>query len=149
MPYFLDGNNLIGIARKTSRPGEGDRAALLAEISERLRSTRSSVRVFFDGGGGRGVTLGNLTVCDSGGSADDAIIRELTAAKVPAQVTVVTADRGLTRRVRDAGGKVMTPADFWARFGNAEGASPRTPSEGRVNVDEWMDYFSDPNNRQK
>ena len=31
MPYFLDGNNLIGRARRTARPTEADRAALVAE----------------------------------------------------------------------------------------------------------------------
>lgn len=148
MPYFLDGNNLIGLARKTDRPAEEDRSALLAELSERLRSTRSSVRVFFDGGADRGVSLGNLTVHRSAGSADDAILRELVAAKDPAQVTVVTADRDLSRRVRDAGGKTMAPPDFWNRFGKPDSVRSRAPDEGRVNVDEWLDYFSDPKNRK-
>jgi len=148
VPYFLDGNNLIGLARKTNRPGEEDRAALLSEISERLRGTRSSVRVFFDGGGGRGVSLGNLTVSDGGGSADEAIIGELRASKSPVQITVVTADRGLIARVRDAGGKTMTPADFWSRFGSKPAADPKRTGD-RVDVEEWLDYFADPENRRK
>ena len=32
MPYLLDGNNLIGIVRRTSRPSEEDRSALIADV---------------------------------------------------------------------------------------------------------------------
>src|SRR5471030_3237291 len=119
MPYFLDGNNLIGLERKTARPDSADRDALVAELAERLRSTRSSVRLFFDGPAGRPATLGKLTVTDAGGSADDAILREIRAASDPGQVTVVTADRELSRRARDAGARTMAPSDFWAHFGAA------------------------------
>jgi hypothetical protein len=145
VPYFLDGNNLIGLARRTPRPGEEDRAALLAEVSSRLRTTRASVRIFFDGKG-RGLSLGNLTVGASSGSADEAILRELTASKDPGQVTVVTADRDLARRVRDGGGKTMSPPDFWSRFGAVRESRP---SPERVDVDEWLDYFSRPENRDE
>jgi len=145
VPYFLDGNNLIGLARRTSRPGEEDRAALLAEISSRLRTTRASVRIFFDGEG-KGLSLGNLTVGASSGSADEAILRALGASKDPEQITVVTADRDLARRVRDGGGKTMPPPDFWSRFG---GAGEGRPSPGKVDVDEWLDYFSLPENRDE
>ena len=57
MPYFLDGNNLIGRARRTSRPTEEDRAALVAEIVERLRRSKASAVLFFDGAGVRNSTL--------------------------------------------------------------------------------------------
>ena len=146
MPYFLDGNNVIGLARRTARPGEDDRTALLSEISARLRTTRASVRVFFDGGGGRGLSLGNLSVSESGGSADDAIVRDLTRSKDPGQITVVTADRELARRCRDAGGKTMSPSEFWSRFG--EGNQRATTAE-KIDVDEWLAYFSRPENRKK
>jgi hypothetical protein len=147
MPYFLDGNNLIGIARRTSRPGEDDRSSLIAEIAARLRTTRASVRLFFDGGPSRAISLGNLSVSGRGGSADDAILQELTAAKDPGQITVVTADRDLARRTRDAGGKTMSPGDFWSRFGTSE--SGATAKGDRVDVDEWLDYFSRPENRDE
>lgn len=146
MPYFLDGNNLIGLVRRKARPEEDDRAALVAEISERLRRTRSSVRLFFDGPAGRQTSLGRLTVTDAGGSADDAIVRELAASADPGQITVVTADRELSRRVRDAGGRTMPPGAFWDRFGAAP-AGPRKDGPPVVDVEDWMDYFADPKNR--
>jgi predicted RNA-binding protein with PIN domain len=143
MPYFLDGNNLIGLARRSSRPGEDDRAALLSELSARLRSTRATVRVFFDGEG-RAASYGSLTVSGAGGSADDAIVRDLSKTSDPGQVIVVTADRELGRRVRDAGGKTMAPQDFWKRMAPPENTGAK---ETRVDVDEWLDYFADPKNR--
>ncbi len=146
MPYFLDGNNLIGLVRRKARPGEDDRAALVAEISERLRHTRSSVRLFFDGPSGRQTSLGRLTVTDVGGSADDAIVRELAASSDPGQITVVTADRELSRRVRDGGGRTMPPDVFWDRFG-ASAAGARKDGAPAVDVEEWMEYFADPKNR--
>ena len=144
MPYFLDGNNLIGLARKKTRPDETDRTALLAEVSARLRSNRSTVRVFFDGAG-RAASLGSLTVSGSGGSADDAILREIGKSADPRQITVVTADRELARRSRDLGARTMSPPDFWSRFGESSPPEPGKP--GKVDVDEWLDYFADPKNR--
>lgn len=143
MPYFLDGNNLIGIARRKARPEDDDRQALIAELSSRLRATRRTARVFFDGEG-RAASYGSLTVSGAGGSADEAILRELGRTADPRQVIVVTADRELGRRVRDAGGKTMSPDDFWKRMAPSESTGSR---ETRVDVEEWLDYFSDPKNR--
>ena len=143
MPYFLDGNNLIGLARRKARPGDDDRQALIAELSARLRSTRATVRLFFDGEG-RGASYGSLTVSGAGGSADEAILRDLSKTSDPGQVIVVTADRELSRRVRDAGAKTMAPPDFWKRMAPSENPGGK---ETRVDVDEWLDYFADPKNR--
>jgi len=144
MPYYLDGNNLIARARRTARPGEDDRAALLSGLAARLRGNRSSVRVFFDGEG-RAASLGPLTVSGTGGSADEAIVREIGKSADPRQITVVTGDRELARRSRDLGAKTMAPGDFWSRFGDS--AAPEQGKPGKVDVDEWLDYFADPKNR--
>lgn len=147
MPYFLDGNNVIGVARKTSRPDQDDRESLLAELRDRLRGNRSSIRVFFDGKGSA-AAFGSLTVSGADGSADEAILRDLGKASDPRQVTVVTADRELGRRARDAGAKTMSPSDFWKSFTGTAAKEVREPAP-RVNVDEWLDYFSDPKNRNE
>lgn len=109
---------------------------------------RSSVTVFYDGPPGRTRSLGSLTIRQPGGSADDAMLREIGKARDPGQITVVTADRGLARRSQDAGAKSLTPTDFWDRFGkgfNVRGAASTDP---KVNVDEWLDYFSNPDNKK-
>ncbi len=149
MPYVLDGNNLIGLFRKTSRPSEEDRQALVIELAERLRRTRARAILFFDGpAGGRGSSMGALTIRPAaGGSADDAILREVEKARTPGEMIVVTADRGLARRARDAGGTVCAPEDFFARFGRAPGGPSPPESAGPVDVDAWMRYFQDERNR--
>ena len=142
MPYFLDGNNLM------RRPGAtADRAALAAELSDRLRRTRARATVFFDGPAqGAPSALGALTLRFSGGgSADDAIVAAIGKSRAPAEVVVVTADRGLSRRARDAGAKVLDPDAFWSRFGVGPA---RQSSPERVDVAEWLRYFEDDTNRR-
>jgi predicted RNA-binding protein with PIN domain len=154
MPYLLDGNNLIGTVLRVGRPSASDRQALVAEIAERLRRTRARATIVFDGPAGAGAaSLGPLTVRGAGPEgADAAIVRAVAAAKTPAEMVVVTADRELSRRVRDAGGKACTPDDFFRRFG-ASGASgesePAPPGRDRVDVQDWMDWFGDERNRDR
>ncbi len=148
MPYFLDGNNLIGAVRRTARPGPDDRHALVAEIAERLRRTRARATIFFDGPrGDRTTSLGPLSVrVADGETADDAIVRAIAGSKAPGEATVVTADRGLAARVRDAGGKVLSPEAFFSRFG-AGVAAAAPQREPKVDVEEWSRYFADERNR--
>ena len=149
MAYLLDGNNLIGSVLGVSRPSAADRQALVAEIADRLRRTRARATIYFDGPAGEGaVSLGALTVRGSGSEgADAAIVRAVAQARAPGEMTVVTADRELSRRVRDAGGKVCAPGDFFQRFGKAGEAE--APAPGRVDVEEWMEWFGEDKNRGK
>jgi hypothetical protein len=147
MPYFLDGNNLIGHALGASRPSEENRQSLVAEVADRLRQTRAKAVLFFDGPREKRTSLGNLAVRDSGpGGADDAILREIGRSQAPQEITVVTADRELVRRARDCGAKALSPGDFWSRFGVAKTPAPRAPA-GKVDVDAWLQYFEDEKNR--
>ncbi|MBC8646038.1 MAG: NYN domain-containing protein [Thermoanaerobaculia bacterium] len=150
MPYFLDANNLIGRARRTSRPSEEDAEALIAEVAGRLRQNRARAVLFFDGPAGRRSTsLGSLSVrYPSSGSADAAILREISRSRAPAEIVVVTADRELSRRSRDAGAKWVAPDEFWSRFA-ARGGRGGTPEKGsgaesRVDVEDWLRYFDLP-----
>jgi predicted RNA-binding protein with PIN domain len=147
MPYFLDGNNLIGHARRTARPSQEDRAALICEVADRLRRTKASAVLFFDGANQRGSSLGALTIHASAGtSADDQIVDEIRRARASIEITVVTADRNLARRARDLGAKAIAPAEFWNRVGGGRtngGGKPDSPSD----VEEWMKYFEDDRNR--
>ena len=148
MPYLLDGNNLIG-AERGGRASRDDQAALIREVADRLRSTHARVVLFFDGAGDP-VSLGNLSVRFAGAAtADDAILREVARSTRPQEITVVTADRELARRARDARGRASTPAEFWKRFGAADRVSPPRGGESRVDVDDWMNRFSDDRNRKE
>ncbi len=148
MPYLLDGNNLIGAIRRTARPSDAERAAFVAEIAERLRHTRARATIFFDGPAGeRPTSLGSLSVrVPDRESADDAIVREIEESAAPGEMIVVTADRGLAGRVRSAGGKVLSPSEFFDRFG-ARASAGRRDDAAPVDVEEWLRYFGDERNR--
>src|SRR5206468_11747220 len=96
MPYFLDGNNLIGRERGTALPSEEDRQALVAELAGRLRRTKATAALFFDGPGERRSCLGRLSIREGGRtSADEAILAEIGRSRAPREIVVVTEDRGL------------------------------------------------------
>lgn len=148
MPYLVDGNNVIGAERGGPASDDG-RAALVREIADRLRSTRARVVLFFDGSGAS-LSLGSLSVRFAGAAtADDAIVREVGRSARPQEMTVVTADRELARRIRDAGGRVTAPAEFWRRFGAPERSTPRGTGETRVDVDDWLKWLADDRNRRE
>ena len=151
MPYLLDGNNLIGSILGRARPTEEDRQALVSEIADRLRRSRASARLYFDGPvGNRSSSLGSLSVQSaSAGGADDAIVRDVARAADPASMIVVTADRDLQRRVRDAGGKTCAPGNFFARFGAQGRPGGPEGGAGKVDVEAWMRYFEDETNRSR
>ncbi len=147
MPYLVDGNNLIG-AERGGRASKDDQDALRREISDRLRATRARVTLFFDGAGDS-VSLGSLSIRFAGAStADDAILREVGRSARPQEITVVTADRDLARRTRDAGGRVTSPDEFWKRFGAPARPAAASAAEGRVDVDDWVKWLSDERNRK-
>ena len=146
MPYLVDGNNLIG-AERGGRASREDQAALVRELSDRLRTTRARVILFFDGAGDP-LSLGSLSVRFAGATtADDAILREVGRSSRPQEMTVVTADRELVRRSRDAGGRATPPSEFWKRFGVQN--PPRRGVETRVDVDDWLEWLSDDRNRKE
>ena len=149
MPYFLDGNKLIGRARGSARPDGSDRDALVAELCERLRRTKARVVLFFDGAGaGSAASHGSLTIRPPGpGSADDRMLAEIARSRSPGEVTLVTSDRDLGRLARDAGARTMSPEDFWKRFGgDASGGS--SGSSAPVDVADWLRYYEDERNRE-
>ena len=147
MPYLVDGNNLIGRARG-GKASDEDRSDLVRELAERLRQTRARVLVFFDGAG-HAVSLGSLSIRFSGAvTADDALMAELERSRAPGEETVVTADRELARRARNAGARSLAPGEFWSRFGSERPAGkPGSADERRVDVEEWTRFFEDEKNR--
>ena len=148
VPYLVDGNNLIGVEHG-GRASLENQEALRREISDRLRSTHARVVLFFDGAGSS-VSFGSLSERFAGAAtADDAILRELGRSARPQEMIVVTADRELARRTRDAGGRVTSPPEFWKRFGTPERSSPRPAGETRVDVDDWLKWLSDDRNRRE
>jgi len=79
-------------------------------------------------------------------SADDAILAEIQRSRASRDAVVVTGDRGLADRAREAGARCLSPDLFWNRFGTA-GAEQSSAEPTRVDIEEWMRYFEDDNNR--
>lgn len=133
----VDAANVVG-----SRPDGWwrDRAAaadrLVAQIEAAIDSGRVGppVVVVLEGRA-RGAaadpgTSGHLTVIRAPGSGDDRIV-ELAAAAVAQEesVTVVTADRGLTERLRSVGAQVERPRQFLERLGVPPSPDPTDRSD--------------------
>lgn len=149
MPYAVDGNNLIGRLAGKSCPSEEDRRRLASEIAQRLRKSKARVTIVFDGASTSGTareSLGALEIRYAGGRSADAVIVELVSrARSPREWQVVTDDRGLAARVRDAGARSMAALDFWDRFAAGESAAAEPGGAGRV--EDWIEFFTDERNR--
>jgi hypothetical protein len=148
LPFFVDGNNLLGHLLGGPGASDGEKRAVQAKIAARVRSGRSSVVLFFDGepeAGKREAWMGALTVRYAGNrTADDAIIEAVERSKARRDCHVVTDDRALAERARNRGARSLSISDFWGRLGD------ETPAAGEgkpVNVDDWMSFFADDKNR--
>lgn len=145
MPYWFDGNNLIGQSAAVARKDRHTRIAFLSELALFRKSGGSRLLVYFDGEDpGDSTPPPGISVRYSAPeSADAAIIRRLREIARPAEVTVVTNDLELLSQSRRAGAQSMNWRQFTARMQ----ARPEAPSRSaqhsgdRVDVDEWMRYF--------
>ncbi len=145
MPYWLDGNNLIGQTAARAREDPAARRAFLAELGVFARSRGGRFLVFFDGDDchGSGAPPGVLVRFCAPMSTDDTILRRLEEARLPSEVIVVTNDRSLGSRCRNAGAKTMDWHAFLLRM--QRNTPPRAASPGvkeeEVDLDEWIRYF--------
>jgi predicted RNA-binding protein with PIN domain len=119
--WIVDGMNVIG-----SRPTGWwrDRPGAMRSLVERLeafaRGSGEPVTVVLDGRpfdleGGEGVTV-RFASRRGRGAADDDIAALVTDDEDPAELSVVTSDTDLARRVRDAGAAVVGAGEFHRRL---------------------------------
>ena len=119
--WLVDGMNVIG-----SRPTGWwrDRPKAMRELVEELKAfaeaTGEPVTVVLDGKpfdleDGQGVTV-QFASRRGPNAADDDIAALVEAAADPSQLSVVTSDGDLARRVRAAGGNVMGAGEFRRRL---------------------------------
>jgi predicted RNA-binding protein with PIN domain len=144
MPYWFDGNNLIGQSAETARADSRTRRAFLSMLSAYHRSGGGRFLVYFDGDDpNRTAAPPGVSVRYSAPlSTDEAIIRRLKEVQQPSEVIVVTNDRGLMNRCRNAGAITMN----WRRFASKmqyRCAPPgtRKDSQEPVDVEDWLRYF--------
>jgi predicted RNA-binding protein with PIN domain len=119
--WLIDGMNVIG-SRPTGwwRDRPGAMRALSEELGEFARATGDVLTVIFDGRpfeleAPAGVSV-EFATRRGPNAADDDIAALVERDPEPGELTVVTSDRTLAGRVRDAGGTVVGAADFRRRL---------------------------------
>jgi hypothetical protein len=144
MPYWFDGNNLIGKPAAGVRTDRETRRSFLSFLSERRHTHGGRLTVYFDGDDpDRSMPPAGIRIRYSAPiSADDAIIRDISASRTPGEIIVVTNDVGLGARCRDSGAQAIKWVDF---SGRSKSPSPRARGKDRteepVDVEEWARYF--------
>ncbi len=144
MPYWFDGNNLIGQPAALSARERGTRRAFLAALSEYARARRTRVSVYFDGDDrDRSAQPPRVEVRYCAPlSADEAMLRDLRGKHSPAEIIVVTNDRDLGARCRSEGASSVTWQEFSARLGSAlKDTAGNERKEEKVRLEEWAAYF--------
>ena len=148
MPYLVDGHNVLGFLSGKSNPSEEEKQRLLRNLADRLRGVRARVEVVFDGpprAGRSASSLGALSVRYAGTRPADDVIAEIVArSSSPADLRVVTDDRGLSLRAREAGARTLSAREFCDRFVKP---GPEAEGGGRIDLEDWLDFFSDEQNR--
>ncbi len=144
MPYWFDGNNLIGQSASTARADSKVGEAFLSSLSSYHRSGGGRFLVYFDGDDpARSTAPPGVSVRYSAPqSTDEAIVSRLREIQHQGEVIVVTNDRGLMTRCRDAGAEALTWKEFTVRMQSRLARKPlRSNKEQPVDVDDWIKYF--------
>jgi len=145
MPYLFDGNNLIGKSSTESGRNPQIQRAFLSNLSGYKKSGGGRFLVYFDGDDAdRSIPPPGIRIRFSSPlSADDAIIQRLREIRRPSEVIVVTNDRNLQSRCRNAGAKIMDWKQFLSamKSRNVRKSPVRKTNETEVDVEDWMEYF--------
>lgn len=146
MPYWLDGNNLIGQPARVAQRDKEISKRFLTLISQYSSSRRHQFVVFFDGDDHARTKPppGVLVRYSAPLSGDAAILDKLRGVKTPADIIVVTNDRELSSRCRNVGARTMDWAQFTSRMRRSADSpnrkSQKTKGE-KIQIDEWINFF--------
>ena len=144
MPYWFDGNNLIGLSAAAARQDRRTCRSFLELLSAYARTRRSRFTVFFDGDDSSRVMppRGIRVRYSAPMSTDDAILHHARGSAAPGEIIVVTNDHALAGRCRNGGVKTMD----WRQFTAKMNSSPRNPQappskDEKIDIEEWSRYF--------
>jgi predicted RNA-binding protein with PIN domain len=140
--WLIDGSNVLGAMHADRQAVESKRelARLVASFS---RAKRTKVTLFFDGPEPPNFArhLGSATVVFTAKrKADEVIVEQARSVR---DAHVVTSDRELGTRVGGRRIEVIDALQFLRELEAAQVEPGATPAE------DWVNYFSDPKNRQK
>jgi len=144
MPILIDGNNLM----HTLPPASRSRTAVRQLTLERIRHERMRVYLVFDGPAPEGFSqreeLGHLTILYSGKkSADDLIVQKLPRGPSASNWTVITNDRGLSRRVKTSGAKIRKLNEWTIKKAPKRHSRPLPEAKlSSHDIDDWQTFFA-------
>jgi predicted RNA-binding protein with PIN domain len=145
MPYWFDGNNLIGQSAAEAKADTQTRRAFLSMLSSFHKSGGGRFLVYFDGDDPNPSTAppGVAVRYSAPESTDGAILRRLREIQHPSEVIIVTNDRELMARCRTAGATAMDWRQFITKMQSRPMPQSREPgnSQERVDIEDWMRYF--------
>jgi predicted RNA-binding protein with PIN domain len=144
MPYWLDGNNLIGQSAAAASADSHMRQAFLSALSAYYKSGGGRFLVYFDGDDpSRSTPPPGIGVRYSAPlSTDETIIRRLHEIHHPEEVIVVSNDRALTTRCRNAGASVLNWQEFTSKMKTRSvKRDPRIDPQQPVDVEDWIHFF--------
>jgi predicted RNA-binding protein with PIN domain len=121
MHYFIDGYNLLFRMLGDPNPLEKNRREVIESLNEKISNLKLNVTIVFDGSGlnepestRHHFDRLEIVYTSKTLSADDYILEEILCSLQPTQETVVTSDKGLASRCKNAGAKIQTVEDFLA-----------------------------------
>jgi predicted RNA-binding protein with PIN domain len=145
MPYWFDGNNLIGQSTEVARKDRNTRKAFLSTLSAYQKSGGGRFLVYFDGDDpvDSSPPPGISVRYSAPESADIVILHRLREIQRASEVIVVTNDNELAMRCRHAGANSMPWHQFTSKMqSRPTSASPiRHSPQEQVDVEDWMRYF--------
>ncbi len=144
MPYWFDGNNLIGQSAAAAGTDPRVRNEFLSTLSQYHRSGGGRFLVFFDGDDpNRSPAPPGVAIRYSAPlSADECIIQRLHEIRNPSEVIVVTNDHGLTSRCRSIGAATLNWNAFSLKMRSRSVLrDSRHEKQEPVDIEDWMRYF--------
>jgi predicted RNA-binding protein with PIN domain len=144
MPYWFDGNNLIGQSAVAAGSDTRVRDAFLSTLSNYRKAGGGRFLVYFDGDDpDRAAPPPGIEIRYSAPlSADKVIVQRLKEIRNPSEIIVVSNDRELKSLCRRRGAATMTWHEFVTkRKGKFIHLKADRQEEGAVDVEDWMRYF--------
>ena len=154
MPYLIDGHNLIPYISGINLSDLDDEIKLIQSLQNFANKRRSKIEVYFDQantGQSHSQNHGLLKAVfvQQESTADNAIKTRLSQlGKGAKNWTVVSSDREVRVEARSCRSKLLTSPEFARLLRDQlteiqkEGGEPDSPDQSNLEVDYWMDQFS-------
>jgi predicted RNA-binding protein with PIN domain len=144
MPYWFDGNNLIGQSAALAKANPKVRQSFLSSLSAYYKGGGGRFLIYFDGDdSSRTLPPPGVSIKYSAPlSADEYMLRRLREIRTPSEVIVVTNDRALRNRCREEGASALTWQEFVRKMEMRPSSHIKENEKTeRIDLDEWIRYF--------